>query len=214
MPNYRRARVKGGTFFFTVVSYQRRPILCHDPIRGALRQAIRSVQTERPFNIDAWVLLPDHLHCIWTLPFDDSDFSTRWAMIKRHVTLATTKRVSCSAAHGAVRVRFSQHAELGAEGRISHAARNGARSAPYISGSRVKRHEGYLWQRRFWEHAILDQEDFKRCIDYLHWNPVKHGYVSRVADWSFSTFHRYVRQGVYGRDWGGDIGVDIREFGE
>ena len=88
MPRYRRANVAGATYFFTVVSYRRRAILCDEPVRAVLRQVIKQVQSLHPFTIDAWVLLPDHLHCIWTLPEGDSDFATRWAMIKRKVSLA------------------------------------------------------------------------------------------------------------------------------
>jgi len=86
MPNYRRANLKGGTYFFTVVTFKRQKILCNADVRTALREAIQSTQAVHPFNIDAWVLLPNHLHCIWTLPEDDANFSTRWAMIKRHVS--------------------------------------------------------------------------------------------------------------------------------
>ena len=85
MPNYRRANTKGGTYFFTVVTYRRRRILCDENVRNTLRKAIRNAQTSHFFTIDAWILLPDHLHCIWTLPPDDADFGIRWAMIKRFV---------------------------------------------------------------------------------------------------------------------------------
>ena len=192
MPNYRRAIVPGGTFFFTVVSWQRRPVLCNPDIRAVLREAITTVRGTHPFMINAWVLLPDHLHCVWTLPDGDSDFAGRWAMIKRFVTRRT-----------------------GFSG-------GGAQSAPYgvrthcISGSRLKRHEGRLWQRRFWEHQVRDQADLKRCLDYLHWNPVKHGHVACVADWPYSTFQRWVNDGVYPVDWGGEVVPPIngRDFGE
>ena len=86
MPNYKRANTKGGTYFFTVVTYRRQKILCNENVRDALRTGIRTVQSRNPFTIDAWVLLPDHLHCIWTLPPDDAEFGKRWAMIKRYVT--------------------------------------------------------------------------------------------------------------------------------
>ncbi len=71
-----------------------------------------------------------------------------------------------------------------------------------ISASRLKRKESGLWQRRFWEHQIRDETDFARHVDYIHWNPVKHGLVARAADWPHSTFHRFVRDGVYRPDWG------------
>lgn len=86
MSRYRRA--VGATFFFTVVTYRRQPFLCHDAMRLALRQAIMSVRMTRPFSIDAWVLLPDHLHCIWTLPPGDGDYSQRWKVIKKSVSAA------------------------------------------------------------------------------------------------------------------------------
>ena len=70
------------------------------------------------------------------------------------------------------------------------------------SASRVRRREAGLWQRRFWEHLISDDEDLRRHMDYLHYNPVKHCLVTRPADWAWSTFHRYVRLGYYGADWG------------
>jgi putative transposase len=72
MPRYRRART-GPTYFFTLVSFRRQPILCLPPIRSALRRALEDVRITRPFDIDASVLMPDHLHCIWTLPGGDVD---------------------------------------------------------------------------------------------------------------------------------------------
>ena len=86
MSNYRRANTKGGTYFFTMVTYRRQQFLCNENVREALRCGIWDVQSTHPFTIDGWVLLPDHLHCIWTLPLDDANFGTRWAMIKRFVT--------------------------------------------------------------------------------------------------------------------------------
>jgi putative transposase len=88
MSRYRRASVSGSTYFFTVVAYRRQAILCDDKVRAALRGAIEDARRTRPFEIDAWVLLPDHLHCIWTLPEGDADFSMRWMMIKRAVSVA------------------------------------------------------------------------------------------------------------------------------
>ena len=84
-----------------------------------------------------------------------------------------------------------------------------------LSTSRDKRGEGSLWQRRFWEHLIRDETDLARHLDYIHYNPVKHGYVTNVADWPYSTFHRYVKEGTYPEDWGGTIETnDGKNFGE
>ena len=87
MSHYRRAKTTGASYFFTVVSYRRREILCDTNVREALRKAIAEVRDKSPFTIDAWVLLPDHLHCIWTLPPNDADFSSRWGRIKRLVSM-------------------------------------------------------------------------------------------------------------------------------
>jgi putative transposase len=169
MSHYRRADQTGGTFFFTVVTYRRQRFLCDDDVRVALRNAIRQVRVKRDFRIDAWVLLPDHLHCIWTLPEGDSDFSMRWSRIKRIVT-----------------------------------QRCGARLLKRDWMTRSKKHhrESTLWQRRFWEHVIRDDEDYRAHVDYIHYNPVKHGLVRRMSDWPYSSFHRYVNEGVYAPDWG------------
>lgn len=169
MPRYRRANVPGGTYFFTLVSEQRQPILTHPQARLALREAILLVRETLPFQIDGWVLLPDHLHAIWTLPEGDSDFSNRWRLIKRHVTR------SCA----------------------------GTLSRPeLLTPRRAAKQCGTLWQQRFWEHLIRDQQDFRQHLDYLHGNPLKHGLVDRVADWPWSSFHRWARRGAYPADWG------------
>lgn len=85
MPTYRRVR-EGRTYFFTVVTYQRQPILCLDKSRAALREAIADTRASHPFAVSAWVLLPDHMHCIWELSKGDTDYSTRWGLIKSGFT--------------------------------------------------------------------------------------------------------------------------------
>ena len=182
MPNYIRANAKGGTYFFTLATYQRRQILCDKPIRNALRQAIITVRQQYPFQIHAWVLLPDHLHCIWTLPENDADFSQRWSMIKR---LSTQ---NCPAYHLAPN---------------------------QLSPSKQSRHEKGIWQRRFYEHQIRDEQNFRQHMDYIHHNPVKHGWAASAKDWPYSSFHRYVTAGVYPLDWGGNtIENQSKPYGE
>jgi putative transposase len=176
MSRYRRATTAGSSYFFTVVAYRRQPILCDEPIRNALRVAIEEVRRARPFVIDAWVLLPDHLHCIWTLPDGDADFSTRWMKIKRAVSLA------CGEDY---------------------------RRADLVTASKLKHRESTIWQRRFWEHQIRDEKDFALHVDYIHFNPVKHGNSQRVEDWPYSTFFRYVNEGVYERDWVGVMDGEV-----
>ena len=168
MPNYRRAHVPGGTFFFTVVTHRRRPLFEDRMNRSLLGDAFRECQRDWPFEINALVLLPDHLHAIWTLPPGDTNYSGRWSVIK-------TKFTKTFLAAGGV--------ELGV--------------------SKGKRNEGRrgVWQRRYWEHTIEDEDDFEAHFDYVHYNPVKHGYVTCPRDWGPSSFHRWVKKGVYPIDW-------------
>jgi putative transposase len=80
--------------------------------------------------------------------------------------------------------------------------------------SRIKRRESDFWQRRFWEHQIREQPDYKRHVDYIHYNPVRYGLVKQVAQWPYSTFHRYVKRGVYPETWSADPGTLGDEAGE
>ena len=168
MPDYRRYRVPGGTYFFTINLLERRAGLLVRHIDD-LREAVRRTRRERPFRIDAWVVLPEHMHCIVTLPDGDDDYSNRIEAIK---------------------IRFVRA--------IPTSERR--------SRTRVIRGERAIWQRRFWEHAIRSDIDYARHMDYVHYNPVKHGYVTFARDWPYSTFHRMVSAGLYPPDWGaGDI---------
>ena len=82
------------------------------------------------------------------------------------------------------------------------------------SATRQRREERGIWQRRYWEHLIRDETDYSRHMDYLHFNPVKHGLVSRVRDWPYSTFHRLVEQGVYPANWGEGMDMELMKFDE
>jgi putative transposase len=82
------------------------------------------------------------------------------------------------------------------------------------STSKILKREKGIWQRRYWEHAIRDDADFERHIDYVHFNPVKHRHVNRVRDWAYSSFHRYVEQGILAADWGGNLQEIAGNFGE
>jgi putative transposase len=118
------------------------------------------------------VVLPEHLHCVMTLPPGDSDFSRRWRLIKSAFSRALPK---------------TEH-------------RSGVRQAAGERGS---------WQRHYREHLIRDDADFRRHVDYVHVNPLKHGHVQRVRDWPYSTFHRYVAAGVYPADWCGVVEIAV-----
>ena len=150
MANYRRNFLAGGSYFFTVNLADRRLGLLIEHI-SLLRVAFRSVRVRHPFTVEAAVILPDHLHAVWTLPDGDADFAVRWRLIKSAFS------------HG-----------LPPEERIS--------------ASRAGKGERGIWQRRYWEHTLRDQDDFTRHFDYIHFNPVKHGYAPRVQDWPYSSF--------------------------
>lgn len=166
MSQYRRVFIPGGVYFFTVVTRDRAPLFATPERVERLRAAFRKVMTVRPFRIDAMVVLPDHLHCIWRLPEADADYSSRWREIKK-----------------------SASREIYA--RTNH------------------RNERPVWQRRFWEHAIRDEADWRNHIDYIHYNPVRHGLVARPRDWPWSSFGRAVAMGWYEEDWGGKVSVEI-----
>ncbi|WP_071517515.1 transposase [Geitlerinema sp. PCC 9228] len=169
MANYRRAWIPGGTFFLTMVTYQRKPLFENSDRVENLRKAIAQVKQEMPFDIIAAVVLPDHLHFIWKLPLGDANFSRRVGRLKVLFT----------------RYQFGE----------SVSVRSG-------SASRRKHRESDVWQRRFWEHTIRNETELNQCLDYIHYNPVKHGYVSYPHQWKHSSFHRWVKLGYYSRDWG------------
>lgn len=155
---YRRVYVPGARYFFTVVTGNRVPLLIEHIDR--LRTSFRLCLSRHPFDIEAIVVMPDHLHTLWRLPDGDADFSTRWMVIKRH---------------------FS----------------SGFPHQP-VGPSKARKREKGIWQRRFWEHLIRDDNDWRRHVDYIHYNPVKHGVVDKPEDWSHGSYHRAVRNGWYG----------------
>ncbi|MEH3023174.1 MAG: transposase [Pseudomonas oryzihabitans] len=176
MSRFRRARVPGASYFFTVVLADRRSDLLTRHI-DLLRETVRATRLRHPFQIDAWVTLPDHLHCVWTLPEGDADFALRWKVIK----FGFSKRLPAD------------------EGRTATQQARGERG---------------VWQRRYWEHLLRDEQDYQRHLDYIHFNPVKHGHVEAVKDWPYSSFHRSVREGLYPADWGSDFVVQAGRWGE
>jgi putative transposase len=157
MPNYLRY-YSGNTWFFTVVTYNRRQILTSDQARGCLRRAIIDCRQIYPFKIVAWVLLRDHLHCIWNLPGTDLNYSRRWSIIKR---------------------KFSQL---------------------FINDSIENKPP--FWQKRFWAHLITDEKDYEDHLNYIHFNPVKHGLVKNAVDWSWTSLPKFISGGKYDSNWG------------
>jgi len=157
--DYHRVLIQGGCYFFTVVTLDRTPIFINEDRVEILRQAFRKVMATRPFQIDAIVVLPEHLPCIWRLPEGDADYSSRW----RELIKAVSRQI-CTTIN--------------------------------------ERNERMIWQRRFWEHAIRDEDDWRKHVDYIHYNPVKHGLVSQPSAWKWSSFSRAVTEGWYETSWG------------
>jgi putative transposase len=176
MSRYRRSKIDGGVYFFTVALADRSSDLLVRQV-DRLRRIYASVQSRNPFETIAICILPDHLHALWSLPRGDRDYPLRWSLIK---------------------AGFSRGLE---------------EAAPRTKSKSARRERG-LWQRRYWEHTIRDAADLERHVDYVHFNPVKHGYVAQVRDWPFSSFHRYVERGDLVADWGGNVLVFEGEFGE
>ena len=156
---YRRLRIPGTLWFFTLVTYQRRIIFDNESSIAILNRAIKKVSGMKPYQIEAFVILPDHIHLIMSLPEGDSDYSSRIKMIKTAFT----------------KDNFRDLKEL----------------------PRNDKGEMRVWQSRFWEHWIRDDKDLERHLDYIHYNPVKHGYVESPDQWVNSSFQDYVKLGMY-----------------
>jgi putative transposase len=164
---YRRAYFEGGTYFFTLVTFDRVKIFDNPANIQCMQDAFECVIQKHPYEMDAHVFLPEHLHFAWKLPENDHDFSTRIRLLKSYFSR------NCD-----VKYRFEP------------------------GESRKKKREKAIWQRRFWEHLIRDDDDYARHIEYIHYNPVKHGLVRAAIDWKYSSFHEYVKKGIYDKDWG------------
>ena len=175
MPDYRRHRVPGGTYFFTVNLRDRSTSLLVDHI-DLLRACVRRARQLAPFHIDAWVVLPDHMHALWTLPPDDTAYPRRWHTIKRAFSIALPAQET-------------------------------------ISPSRQHQGERGIWQRRYWEHTIRDDTDYAAHMDYIHFNPVKHGLAPTPAAWPYTSFHTCGACGLYPPTWA-TTPPETRQYGE
>ena len=168
MSHYKRMYLAGATYFFTVVTYNRIPIFSAPGQVALLREAFLYVMQRRSFDMPAAVVLPDHLHCIWSMK-SDADYSTRWQMIKTQFCRT---------------FRNQQPAWK----------------------------QKMIWQPRFWEHTIRDQQDLHRHLDYIHYNPVKHGLVARPVDWQYSSIQKYIDLGLYDVSWGTSEPVTVADL--
>tara|TARA_R110002096_G_scaffold268308_1_gene461968 strand:- start:31 stop:561 length:531 start_codon:yes stop_codon:yes gene_type:complete len=161
---YRRANINGATYFFTVNLANRNSTLLIDNI-DILRRCIGTIKNKHPFKIDAMVVMPEHLHAMFTLPENDNDYARRWSLIKSGFSRQLPKIES-------------------------------------ISPGRVSKGERGIWQRRYWEHYIRDDKDYAAHVNYIHYNPVKHGHVQHAVDWPYSSIHQHIKDGCIGNEWG------------
>ena len=177
MSEYRRWLVPGGTCFFTVVTYERRPIFSTEEAVHLLGAVMREERETNCFQTIAMVVLPDHFHCVWSLPPGDEDYSNRWRRIKSEFT--------------------------------SRWIEQGGSELPVLASRRLRGERG-IWQRRFWEHQVEDESDLEHCCDYIHYNPVKHGYAASPGDWPWSTFEKFVKAGQYPPEWGRTLPLTLK----
>jgi putative transposase len=160
MSNLRRYHQDGNIYFITCVTFRRKPLLIENS--DLLLRTIRTIRERTPFDLTAWVVMPDHFHSI--IYPTDTDISAVLQRIKMSFGVLYRRR------HGL--------------------------------------YSGRVWQNRFWDHIIRDQEDMNRHIDYIHYNPVKHSVAADPYDWADSSIHEFAREGTYQPDWG-----EIGRFG-
>ncbi|WP_407492019.1 REP-associated tyrosine transposase [Pseudooceanicola sp. MF1-13] len=186
MPHYIRPRQMNVPVFFTVCLADRQSDMLTRQV-DALRSAVVATLLDRPVDVGAWVVLPDHMHFVWTLPPGDTAYALRIAAIKARFSMAMR------------RAGFTPPAPVGRlNGGVNPALR--------------RKGEVGLWQPRFWEHHIRDQRDYDAHVRYCWMNPVKHGYVPRAVDWLYSSIHRDIRLGQIEPEWSGQISEGA--FGE
>jgi putative transposase len=154
MTRYRDNRVPGMTYFFTVRLLDRNSTLLTDHF-SAFGEAMRQARIRKPFHVDAWVVLPDHAHAIWTLPPGDHDCATRWR---------------------AVKIAFSKALH---------------KTGLALAGAT----DATIWERHYRDYRVGDDDEYTALVDYLHSNPIRHGFCEQAALWPWSSLHRFVAAG-------------------
>lgn len=195
MPNYKRLFIDNSYVFLTIVTHQRKPILI-DNIK-ILRQGFSNTKKIYDFEIYAAVILPDHLHVILN-PKNIKEYPKIIHAVKYYFS----KNID----GGIVIPPYISRSPSGSEDiKIS--------ASIHLSKSKTSKGEKGVWQRRYFEHTIRDEDDLYKHLDYIHYNPVKHEYVQNVKDWEFSTFHKFVESKNYDLDWGSSTDIEhIKEF--
>ncbi len=164
MTSYKRLKINGAVYFFTLVLNDRIGSNLLIAEFNQLKESIKKVKASYPFKLNAMVVSPDHLHMIMSLAKNDTDYSVRIRLIKTYFSKSLNKTEA-------------------------------------ISTSRKSKEERGIWQRRYWEYVIRNETDFINHLNYIHFNPVKHGCCNRAVDWPYSTFHNYVEKGLYPESW-------------
>ena len=184
MSSYIRPKRPGAAVFFTVNLADRASDLLVREIE-ALREAVRATREERPFGIEAWVVLPDHMHCVWRLPEADHDFSVRMGAIKARFSMAVRRAGFTPPVPESRRAGFTPPLVVSIGGPLPEDGGQGGGVNPALRRGQVG-----IWQKRFWEHHIRDEVDFRAHVRYCWVNPVKHGLVSEPGKWPYSSYHR------------------------
>lgn len=170
MPNYRGYKTPNATIFITCVTRNRYPYLKSKSDIDLFFRTLLEVMEIHPFEHLAYVILPDHFHCLIKSDHPSGNFSIIMHSIKRNFTRNY---------------------------KVAHSIQQ-----PLST-----------WQRGFWDHVIRDEKDFEAHLDYIHWNPFKHGYVKKPEDWQYSTYREWLSDGFYEPDWGSDFEpANIREL--
>ena len=192
MSRYIRPRASGARIFATLCLAEKGGDLLVREV-DLLRSAVVATLIDRPLQVDAWIVLPDHMHFVWTLPEGDSGYAVRIGAIKARFTMALRRA-------GRLERRRAGFSPPPAPLPV---VRSG-RYAGLKPGLRVAKREAGVWQRRFWEHHIRDETDFAAHVRYCWGNPVKHGFVRHPADWPYSSLHRDIRKGLVAPEWAGE----------
>ncbi|MEL6913740.1 MAG: transposase [Pseudomonadota bacterium] len=210
--------MSGRPVFFTVCLAHRGASLLVDEV-AMLRAAVAEVKAAHPFEILAWVVLPDHLHAVWRLPDGDRAYGQRWGAIKSNFSRGVLRK------HGwpKTKVVVTASGEVRRVRTAHHGVEDGRCAVRTLRASHVKRRELGIWQRRFWEHHVRDEAALGACVRYcwvrgvpetVQWTvsapnarsaPVKHGLVARAVEWPYSSIHRDVRAGRVEAEWQGAV---------
>jgi putative transposase len=159
MPHYHRYYLPNHPVFITCVTHDREKLFSAGDNIDLLWQIVHQTKERIPFNLAAYVILPDHFHWLLELPEEQPNFSTVIRQIKWKFT-----------------IEYRKFRDV----------------APGFSP----------WQKRFWDHVIRDETDLETHVDYIHWNPLRHGLVNAPEDWGHSSFRKWVKEGYYEGEWG------------